>query len=161
MTELNLSTVALDIQFNAAVMTMANKVCPVGWLVGDGCPKSYDELIERLDAGNMMFVFDGGSEKTIYGCPEVNYAFRAWHDWCHWKGRFDFSYAGEFAVYRMQCAHLNIVYGCSRQTRRWKRILYAETIGQFDYLRTHGEFPDDQRAFVEAYLTNPFSIHAE
>src|SRR4051794_37526600 len=102
----DLPNVALDIQFSAAVVAMAHKVCPSGYLVGAGCPQSYEELIARLDAGKGMFVFDGGCDRTIYGCPEVNYAFRAWHDWCHWSGGHDFSYAGEAAVYRMQCDHL-------------------------------------------------------
>lgn len=61
----------------------------------------------------------------------------------------------------MQCAHLNIVYGRSPWAKRWKRILYAETIGQFDYRQKRGEFPDDQRAFVEAYLASPIAIAAE
>jgi Ribosomal RNA adenine dimethylase len=152
MSELNLNQIALDIQFNAAVLTMSSKLFPGGFLVGPDCPHSYEELVARLDAGKMMYVYDGASDRTIYGCPEVNYAFRAWHDWCHWKGRHHFSYTGEVAVYHMQCGHLDKIYGESARTEHWKRILKAEIVGQLEYLLEYGQFPEDQRSFVENYL---------
>lgn len=107
-------TVALDIQFNAAVMAIANRVCPSGWLVGSGAPQSYEELVARLGAGKAMFVDE--CEPGIYGCPEVASAFKAWKFWCHWKGRHDFSDAGNFAVYKMQCEHLEKIFGKSDVT---------------------------------------------
>ena len=49
-----------------------------------------------------MVVAREGADNTIFGAPEVNYAFRAWHDWCHWMGGFDFSLYGECATCNMQ-----------------------------------------------------------
>jgi len=147
-----LSDFALDIHFNAAVLTICSRVLPGGFDVADDAPETYDELIAHLDAGARMLVYRGGSERTIYGDPEVNYAFRAWHDWCHWRGRHDFSPEGERAACAMQGDHLVTVYGESSQTRRWRRILHAEIIGQREYFDRHGVFPDDQRAYVESYL---------
>jgi len=89
----------------------------VGWGTP---PETYEELIALLDAGGRMLVYSGASERTIYGDPEVNYAFRAWHDWCHWRGRYDFSYEGERAACAMQGDHLIARYGDSSQTRRWR-----------------------------------------
>jgi hypothetical protein len=151
-TSSNLSEIALDIQFNAAVLAVAHRLFPCGFLVGEIAPQSYEELIARLESGKPMLVYSGGSERTIYGCPEVNYAFRAWHDWCHWRGRHDFSFAGETAVCRMQGDHLLALYGECPRTLWWKRILHAEVIEQREYFDEHGAFPDDQRAFVECYL---------
>jgi hypothetical protein len=144
--------VALDIHFNVAVLTICKRLLPEGYDVAIDAPETYEQLIARLDSGERMLVYSGGSERTIYGDPEVNYAFRAWHDWCHWRGRHDFSYAGERAACEMQGAHLVTVYGDCPRTRRWRRILRAEVIGQREYFDHHGVFPDDQRAFVEAYL---------
>lgn len=153
--------IALDIQFNAAVLAMAHRLFPSGSEIAEDAPQSYEELVARLDAGKPMLVWSGGSEKTIYGDPEVNYAFRAWHDWCHWRGRHDFSFDGEFAVYRMQTEHLVTVYGKSSRTRWWQRILYAEIIGQREFFNVLGWFPYDQREFVEAYLAGEAHVDAE
>jgi len=125
---------------------------PGGYDVSDTAPETYEELIAHLDAGGRMVVYSGGSQLTIYSDPEVNFAFRAWHDWCHWRGRHDFSHGGERAACAMQGDHLITLYGESAQTLRWWRILHAEIIGQRDYFDRHGEFPEDQRAFVAAYL---------
>ena len=150
----NISDIALDIQLNAAVLAVAHRLFPCGFLVAEIAPQSYEELVARLDAGLPMLVYSGGSERTIYGCPEVNYSFRAWHDWCHWRGRHNFSFEGETAVCCMQGAHLVALYGECPRTRWWKRILHAEVIGQREYFNRHGVFPDDQRAFVESYLAH-------
>jgi len=148
----SLSDFPLDIHFNAAVLTICSRVLPGGYDVSDEAPETYEELIAHLDAGRRMLVYSGGSERTIYGDPEVNFAFRAWHDWCHWRGRHDFSMKGERAACAMQGEHLVTLYGESPQTRVWRRILQAEIIGQRDYFDRHGTFPVDQRAFVAAYL---------
>ena len=150
--EINLCDIALDIQFNAAVLTICKALLPAGYDVAAVAPETYEELIAHLDAGRRMLVYSGGAEQTIYGDPEVNYAFRAWHDWCHWRGRHDFSLEGERATCAMQRAHLVALYGESPQTHRWRRILQAEVIGQREHFDRHGVFPDDQRAFVESYL---------
>jgi len=149
---INLRDIALDIQFNAAVLTICNRVLPAGYDVAAIAPETYEELIAHLDAGRRMLVYSGGAERTIYGDPEVNYAFRAWHDWCHWRGRHDFSLSGERATCVMQSTHLVALYGESPQTAWWRRILHAEVIGQREYFDRHGVFPDDQRVFVESYL---------
>jgi len=148
----SLSEFAFDIHFNAAVLTMCSRLLPGGYDVSLAAPETYEELIAHLDAGGRMVVYSGGSERTIYGDPEVNFAFRAWHDWCHWRGRHDFSHEGERAACAMQSEHLVTLYGESPQTLRWRYILQAEIIGQREYYDRHGEFPEDQRAFVAAYL---------
>ncbi len=102
-----------------------------------------------------MVVYNGGCDGTIYADPEVNYAFRAWHDWCHWRGGYDFSVCGETAVCAMQCLELLSQHGDGEQTRRWIAILRAEVVGQRLYYQRHKRYIDDQRGFVEAYLKDP------
>ena len=142
----------LDVELNAAILTIAAYLFPCGYRVSEDAPDSYDKLVAHLNAGKPMVVYAGASEQTIYEDREVNYAFRAWHDWCHWRGGHRFNRQGEHAVYEMQCRHLVHFYDDSTRTRRWFDILYAEIIGQQIYFEQRRQFPVDQRAFVEQFL---------
>ena len=142
----------LDIHLNVAVMHMAHVVCPSGFEVSDDAPSTFAELISYIDAHRAIKVPSIASEKTIYADREVNYCFRAWHDWCHWRGRHDFSLAGETAVWKMQCDHLRLLYGDSEMTRDWCRILYVEIVVQWLFREKHGAFPEDQMAFTRNYF---------
>lgn len=145
---------ALDPHLNAAIIFIAYKLFPAGVTASEDAPASFKELCAMLDAGKPMTVYSGGSEKTIYGDPQVNYAFRAWHDWCHWQGRQEFNADGELVTCEMQIRQLYDSFGWNGQTRRWADILTAEIIGQAMYLERHGRFPDNQKLFVELYLVN-------
>lgn len=92
----------LDLALNVAIMHIAGKLFPLGFDVSEDAPANLDELWELLDAGKRMVVWSGGSNHTIYGCPEVNWSFRAWHDWCHWRGGHDTTLEGELACCDMQ-----------------------------------------------------------
>jgi hypothetical protein len=151
----------LDIHLNVAVLQVASRLFPCGFNVSDDAPQTFESLKQLLDTTGRMTVYAGGSERTIYRDREVNYAFRAWHDWCHWRGGHDFTCAGERAVYEMQCAQLVLLYGDCESTRRWRHILYAEIIGQQAYFDRHGIFPVDQRAFVESFLSERTLVAAE
>ena len=142
----------LDPELNEVVLEMARRLLPKGFEVSDDAPQTFEELKYRLDAGAPMVVWSGGSTSSIYADPYVNYAFRAWHDWCHWTGGHGFTLAGEHAVYRMMCSHLIQYYGPTLKTRSWCRILRAEILGQLQYFLRCGKYPDDQRAFIERYL---------
>ena len=144
-------TKPLNNSFNIAILHIASKLFPCGYNVSPDAPASYDELRAHLNAGKRMTVFSGGSDKTIYEDKEVNYAFRAWHDWCHWKGSFDFSSEGELNVFKMQVKHIVTLYGPSI-TKPWIKLLHAEIVGQQEHFVKYGVFPDDQRAFVENYI---------
>ena len=143
----------LDRGFNAAILSIAAELFPDGFDVSPDAPGTYKALKGHLDAGKRLVVYDGGSEGTIYVDPAVNHAFRAWHDYSHWKGEHDFSLEGECAVFEMQRRHLLYLYGDSAQTRRW--ILRAEVIGQRLFYERYKRFVDDQRGFIEAYLKDP------
>jgi hypothetical protein len=144
-----------DRGFNAAVLHIASRLFPGGFDVSDDAPQTFDALTTQLRGGGRMVVWSGGSERTIFGDPAVNYAFRAWHDWCHWRGRHPFTPAGERACLRAQRRHLLALYGDGPRTRRWIALLTAEVLGQQRHFDRHGRFPDDQRAFVAAYLHDP------
>ena len=102
-----------------------------------------------------MIVWSGGSEATVYGNRSVNFSFRAWHDFCHWDGSYDFTLEGEIATCEMQCRQLFEFYGDCERVRVWCLLLRVEIVGQALFFHRHKRFPDDQRSFVAAYLVDP------
>lgn len=141
---------------DTAILHMAARKFPQGYSVSPDAPDTLEKLSALLDAGNRMVVFDGGCERTIYSSPEVNHAFRAWHDWHHWRHHLAFDAAGEARACMYQQQDLRDVYGDNHMTRQWCAILDAEINGQLAYAEKHGgNFPVDQLAFVREYLTNP------
>jgi hypothetical protein len=147
----------LDIGFNAAVINLAKRTAGE-FRVSADAPQTYEQLIRQIETQGIIAVWNGASEHTIFGDPEVNYAFRAWHDWCHWRGRHFFTPEGERAATLMQCDQLVTLYGDTPRTRYWHRIIEAEIIGQTSYREMYGEFPVDQYAFVVDYLANPANM---
>lgn len=142
-------------EFYQAVLDMCAWLTPGDFVVASEAPQTFAALKSLMDAGGPMTVWDGASERTVYADPAVNFAFRAWHDWCHWQGDCDLTLNGEAAAARMQCRLLLARYGNGSLTVRWSAIIDAEINGQGHYHARHQRFPDDQRGFVEAYLDDP------
>jgi hypothetical protein len=145
----------LDKGLNMAILAIAARLFPTGFDVSADAPDTYHKLKSHLDAGNRMVVYGGGSEGTIYGDPEVNHAFRAWHDLCHWSGEYDFSVQGEAAVCKMQAFQLRQMFGSTPQTKRWAEIIRAEVIGQRLFYGLNKRYVTDQTSFVQAYMLDP------
>lgn len=143
-----------DQALNDAVVHITERI--VGpFTVSDDAPGTFRELKAYLDTGNQMTVASAGSGATIFGDPYINCTFRAWHDWCHWKGDCDFSLQGEMGACCIQLQHLQQFYGINDRTCYWRSLLIAEVIGQARYYWTHKDYIVDQRAFARAYMENP------
>lgn len=139
-----------DPKLNAAIIYITTQL--VGrFEVADNAPSTFQQLHAHLEAGKTLVVASEGSSNTVFCMPEVNYAFRAWHDWCHWWGGFDFSMIGETATCGLQIGHLKQFYGRNDQTEVWANLLTAEIIGQRQYYERHGVYVEDQRGFSRAY----------
>lgn len=145
----------LDRTLNAAVLHIAALKFPRGFDVSPSAPDTFEKLCALLDSGARMHVFDGGSDATIFGDASVNHAFRAWHDWHHYRHALPFTPEGEARACLYQVADLVAEYGDNATTRQWARILDAEINGQLAYCAARGAFPDNQDAFTRAYLDNP------
>lgn len=148
-----INSTPLDIQLNQAVLKIAAHFVPT-FKVSDDAPSTYSALKKRLDLGLEMTVYGGGSGTTIFGTPEVNHSFRAWHDWCHWKAEANFSLQGETEVCNTMLQHIQVFYGLTSKTCYWRSILIAEIIGQSRYYEKHNDYVSDQRAFCVAYMKN-------
>lgn len=155
-----MNTAPLSVPFNVATLHIANRLWPKGWDVSDNAPSTYPDMVASFKATGRHTVWAGASDRTIFGDPEVNYAFRAWHDWHHIVHRLDFTDAAEHEVLAGQCSDAREIYGNGGIADGFCRILRAEIIGQLGYKNAHGDFPSDQRGFVSAYLGNPISAIA-
>jgi len=147
----------LDPDLNNAIRTIASRVLPRGFCASDRAPSTLEELTAHVEANNHFAVWNGASGRSIYGDPATNYAFRAWHDWCHYIGGLPFDMTGEERVCSMQVRQLFIEHGNTPLTRYWQKIIEAEVIGQNKFAHIHKRFPDDQMGFVQAYLHDPQS----
>lgn len=143
-----------DRGFNVMVLRMAELVAPA-FTAGPDAPASLIELNAYVDRTKNIRVSDQHMQQNVFGCDEANLAFRAWHDWTHWRIQAPFTPEGERAVYERQLTDMMKVYGVDSQSLRWAQMLYAEVIGQTEYKAIHGVFPANQMAFDLAYLTNP------
>ena len=130
---------------------------PQGWHAADLAPNTYEELLEdvRLNAGHIT-VWSGGSDRTVYGNPTVNHAFRAWHDSIHVGRGWDFTMTGEKLVAATQATtafaagHTDLA-----------KVLLADVVGQAEYYGIHGAFPEDQIGFIQSYLRDPLAALRE
>lgn len=68
--------------------------------------------------GGRIIVWTGASNRTIFGAPEINHAFRAWHDWCHLVLEADFSQA--VSIKFVSCSNAKYAQ-CARVSYRRKR----------------------------------------
>ncbi|WCD56144.1 hypothetical protein [Caulobacter phage KSC] len=142
----------LSIPFNAAVMTMANLANPKGWDVSDLAPSSLNGLTLHVRQAGRVVVWSGASDNTIFGDPEHNYAFRAWHDAMHYALQLDFSIAGEAGVAFAQCSDLLDKYGLDDETTEFCAIILAEIIGSAHWFQLMGEFPADQVKYFNSVI---------
>lgn len=126
---------------------------PKGYDVSETAPNSYAALVQHYHDTGRMEVWSGGSDKTVFGSPEANYAFRAWHDGCHLRGMHAFTPAGEQGAFEEMVSDVRSEYGHTPEADHMVNLLHEEIIGQLTYTQFHGGlFPVNQRAFAAAYL---------
>lgn len=137
-------------RLNAAVVTLARRLFPLGFDVLDTSPSTLEDLVASVKETGRFPVWSGASDDTIYADREINYAFRAWHDWCHWRYALPFNAEGEREAAYVQVAHLVRLYGGEDDVIAMAALVLCEVIGQAEAYGSHGKFPDSQRAFTEA-----------
>ena len=136
--------------FNTAVVTIANRLHPTGYDIGDPAPSTLQELQDHINTTGRMLVWNGASDKTIYACPETNWAWRAWHDWCHYTFDLEFDKDGERTACEIQKRHIQLTYGPRPQAKLFCNLIEFEIMSQFEYKEVFGNFPEDQMALAVA-----------
>jgi hypothetical protein len=127
----------IDAELNSRILKLSPKHS-----VSDHAPYSFESLKASSVSG--LVVWSGASDKTIYGAPSVNWAFRAWHDSLHLKLNAPFTLEGETLVALEQCRLIG--------SDQWAKIIMGEVIGQVEYLNKYGTFPADQIEFMRKWL---------
>lgn len=81
-------------------------------------------------------VWSGQSANTIFATPEINHAFRAWHDLVHIQESLPFTLQGEIEVCMVQKRHVSH-YCKACHVQPIQRLLEIEVIEQVKhYLKT-------------------------
>lgn len=137
---------------NHAVVTIAAKLFPTGYDVSEDAPDTLDKLRDHVARTGRMVVDSGNSDHTIFADPEVNWAFRAWHDHCHLRGDYGFNLHDECSVAREQISDIRKLYGHGPIADRMCALIWAEVVGQAQYEKRNGYFPENQRSFDLDYL---------
>ena len=105
--------------------------------VVDHAPSTYEELKSHLGT---LPVWSGASDRTIFGDPRVNHAFRAHHDTLHLRYQLPFTLEGELELARLQarCYFGDVV----------QDAIYLEVAAQALHLAETGEFVVNQSDFT-------------
>ncbi len=125
-----------------------------GWLQSLDAPDKYSLLQEHYAeiqrSGGALRVSSYNSTNVIFTSPEVNYAFRFWHDMHHLKLGLSFKFVDEIELGLWHLDQLRRA-GFGRDSLE-SRLLEADVLGQ-NYLYSVAEcHPSDQAAFVTRCL---------
>lgn len=126
----------------------------VGYRPSSCAPATFEDLCREVrmcsQIGLPVRVSSLHNEHTILG-PEINMAFRFWHDCTHLELNAGFDRDGELAVGQEQLRQLEVEGNVTVQSLVW-RLLFAETIGQTECTAHLGVFPINQWEFTLDYL---------
>lgn len=125
----------------------------------DNAPNDYKSL-KRWERSNLdndcpvMPVYNGGCDNTIWSKPEINYAFRAWHDTIHLEHGYDFTVYGEIMTCRQ---HMQVLR--ENDLGHFVDILWCEIVGQVLYYARKKKYVKNQREFVLLLLANRVKVN--
>jgi hypothetical protein len=142
---------------NKAVANAYNSIAQQGHLcvltdTGSLCDTLDKITSYHTNTGNLL-VWSGASDNTIFGDAQVNYMFRAWHDFIHIKHQLPFTQQGEHEVMLIQQQNVMAMEDLSDDEKRFVcLILEAEVDGQIEELKQTGKFVEDQVQFTLNYL---------
>ena len=145
---------ALYPEFDELVLIMAKRAWPDGYDVSLDAPHTMAQLTREYEKRGRITVYSGASDNTIFGSPDVNIAFRAWHDAAHLiAGGVSFNLTSEYDAMLKQCHNLGeyIGYGTVKHAQ-WCNVLLIEIMCQAKYYSKYGTYVHDQREFHEHCL---------
>lgn len=121
-----------------------------GWKPTAEAPSTYQQLrgalAHSLVTGEPLPVSDEHSGSVIYTRPDVNYAFRFWHDISHVQHGLSFELPDEL---ELALWHLDVLRrGSVAPGDLQYRLLEADLVGQLLLMGLAKRFPYDQESFV-------------
>ena len=126
-------------------------------VVHDGSePETLEELTLVFGHNETLKVSGQHCERTIFGLPELNCWFRAWHDWMHYACGLDTTCGGEgaLALKHIEAIRRDDAWAEVIDYRFLEAVIWVETYGQNAFYLAHGRFPSNQAAFSLSALAN-------
>lgn len=127
------------------------KRCPTRFNVSNLAPDTWNKTQESYFNTGIITVWSGGSDKTIFSAPLINWCGRAWHDSIHLAHGYDFSLHGEEKTCEAQIADLYHITTNKELRQYGARLLECEIVGQADYYFKTGRFIDNQKEFTRLW----------
>lgn len=93
-----------------------------------------------------IYIWTGCSENTIFGSPEINHKFRAWHDYIHLNYFLGYSIIEESIVCDIQKDMLPVDWIFER------KLIECEIRGQAHYFYLNNKFINNQRLFSSLWI---------
>ncbi len=113
-------------ELNCAVLHIATRLFPRGFDLSLDAPATLEELTAHIASGKRMMVWSGHTRSTLFPDLEFLYAFRAWHQYCHWKGGNPMTAEGERGALALHATHLHTLYGSTTQVNEWIALIRTE-----------------------------------
>jgi hypothetical protein len=136
-----------------------------GWQGDPKAPTDYGSLLQAYVrsqlTGEPLPVSNQHSDRSIYGSPEGNLAYRFWHDVTHMRLGLGFELDDEIEVANVQLDVLRAA-GFEPGSLEYE-LLHADTLGQTLAGAAIGSFPANQVCFARLSLESSLSkaIRAE
>ena len=118
-----------DPEFNAAVRRFCNTLFPVGFDCVPDAPDTFSDLAATFTQTGRMVITDKWvpEDHPAFEDAHTYRSFRAWHDWVHLLGGFQFTLAGECGAAKFQKAELAALYGQDKADK-WFSTLTDELV---------------------------------
>ena len=138
--------------FNDWIIDLSTALFPYGFDVRVNAPNTAADLSATMRMGRMV-VWDSDYSTSDIADTETHRAFRALHDWAHWRYDLPFTMAGEYAACHVHTSQIIRYFGRNEGVERTIAQLWANIISTLEYVADHdGAYPADQHAFVEANI---------
>lgn len=136
--------------FNDVTCLLTDILLPSGFDItpDDNRCSTLHKITDYYNATGRVLVWSGASDKSIFGDPRVNHAFRAWHDYVHITRQLPFTQAGEHDVMLAQQRHVKALRLRPQAEQACLALLECEIDDQIQALIDTGAFIDDQVQFT-------------
>ena len=137
-------------EYEKVLLSIVNDLFDAGWEIQEKDREvGYDEILE-CSRVYIAPISNLHCDKTIFWTPYMNVLHRFWHDNVHLQLGLDFSVEDELAAAEYQVMILRY-HGLSKLAMQ---IVNADIAGQVLHHQRYGEFPRNQRAFVERAVSH-------
>lgn len=138
------------------IVAKANEICRVNNISYEEsmfAPESFEGIIKGFAEAFMnrkpFYVSSVGCDETVYIAPYINWAFRFWHDYLHFKHNLTLSFIDELMVSNIHVHEVELEFGVNSLEAK---IMQIDTAAQAMYYQIHKDFVVDQLAFCKAMI---------